>query len=930
MVEEAKTSGVDLKALKVQEETVRAATGSDQPTKRDLLGFEPYVEAIAQFLMSPGTTPPLALSIEGEWGTGKSSFMRQLEKAIQRETAELEKKGSSEEDKSADRRNRSKKRQALTVWFNPWRHDKEDSLWAAFALKFISDIRSKLSPIERLRSFIALFRLRFQWSSGWLDALRISASLLAFVFLIVSFVILLVLRGPEWLTEILELTENRALWEILLGVPTGLTGIAGVIALIAVLCKKGIDLIGNPLEINLKKHIKAPNYKEHIAFVEHFHEDFEKIVNAYSSDRRVYVFIDDLDRCEVPKAADLMQALNLMIGNNPRIIFVIGMDREKVAAGLAVKYQKLVPYLYRSSEQKNADLETLGLHYGWNFIRKFVQLPFTVPEASELKIKNFLDHLGREDKTGMPEKPLSLKLYLNPLKWLKDFVRFLRKVFQKKPTVSQGVSPETPPAKSERKEPNLELNRRHERIKLLLGSDSEHVKRITLMMAPTFNNNPRQIIQFINLFRLQAFIANETGLFDQLSGMPVKECLSLEQLGKFIVLELRWPTLMIDIGRDKELLTELQKIALGEQTKARDGTQEHWITQPGLADFLRVGCIDEQGNVDSSLRDKYSLENLDIELLLRVSPKPDPSEYITPEDKDAKRETKPKLDLELILLDHQQWLESGGKKGKQADLNGADLSKAKLRGAKLRGAKLSGANLSGVDLSGARLRGATLRGATLRGADLSGAHLIGVDLSLANFRAVNLREANLRQADLRRAKNLTVEQFSKVRTLYLAKLNQELMKQIKNKYPYLLEKPKPENLKIAVEENIAVEEAARARKGKMKEKIGVIMTIFVSRQAGKETAFINSMSLSPRDFNGRVRFGIVGRNEEFTFEELAEEIKGIRFSRGKKLFLFVLNKETRKRKDFGFDLLKDLPEGDILEKKEIYEITEHLKDIGIL
>jgi len=120
------------------------------------------------------------------------------------------------------------------------------------------------------------------------------------------------------------------------------------------------------------------------------------------------------------------------------------------------------------------------------------------------------------------------------------------------------------------------------------------------------------------------------------------------------------------------------------------------------------------------------------------------------------------------------------------------------------------------------------------------------------------------------------------------------------------------------------------RGGKMEEKVHVIMIIFVSRLAGEKEAFIGSMSLSPRDFNERVCFGIVGRDEEFTFEELAKELKGVHFDPGKKLFLFVLNKETGERKDFGFDLLKDLPEGDFLEKKEIYEITEHLKDIGVL
>ena len=60
-------------------ESVRNGGISDQSTGDDSLGFEPYVTAIAKFLLNEETKPPLTLSIEGEWGSGKSSFMKQLD-----------------------------------------------------------------------------------------------------------------------------------------------------------------------------------------------------------------------------------------------------------------------------------------------------------------------------------------------------------------------------------------------------------------------------------------------------------------------------------------------------------------------------------------------------------------------------------------------------------------------------------------------------------------------------------------------------------------------------------------------------------------------------------------------------------------------------------------------------------------------------------
>jgi hypothetical protein len=70
-----------------------------------------------------------------------------------------------------------------------------------------------------------------------------------------------------------------------------------------------------------------------------------------------------------------------------------------------------------------------------------------------------------------------------------------------------------------------------------------------------------------------------------------------------------------------------------------------------------------------------------------------------------------------------------------------------------------------------------LTSANLQGADLSGTIFNGANLSYANLEA---------------ARNLTMDQLSKVKTLYKAKLDPELEAQVKEKYPWLLEEPKKE------------------------------------------------------------------------------------------------------------------------------------------
>ena len=98
-------------------------------------------------------------------------------------------------------------------------------------------------------------------------------------------------------------------------------------------------------------------------------------------------------------------------------------------------------------------------------------------------------------------------------------------------------------------------------------------------------------------------------------------------------------------------------------------------------------------------------------------------------------------ELKAILKDHKLWIQSDGKQGKRASLQGANLA-----GVNLTEADLTEANLRGADLQNANLQNANLRGANLRGAYLYGANLRGADLQDANLQDADFSDANLRDA----------------------------------------------------------------------------------------------------------------------------------------------------------------------------------------
>lgn len=134
---------------------------------------------------------------------------------------------------------------------------------------------------------------------------------------------------------------------------------------------------------------------------------------------------------------------------------------------------------------------------------------------------------------------------------------------------------------------------------------------------------------------------------------------------------------------------------------------------------------------------------------------------------------------------------------------GADFRKAFLQGINLQGASpvsanfervnLEGANLEDADLMDASLDRTNLKDVNLSGANLEKAYLGGAYFEETNIEGANLKNANLEYAELKGAKNLTVDQLSKAKTLYMAELDPELEKELRAKgFGYLLD-DEPQN-----------------------------------------------------------------------------------------------------------------------------------------
>ena len=119
----------------------------------------------------------------------------------------------------------------------------------------------------------------------------------------------------------------------------------------------------------------------------------------------------------------------------------------------------------------------------------------------------------------------------------------------------------------------------------------------------------------------------------------------------------------------------------------------------------------------------------------------------------------------------------------------------------------------------------------------------------------------------------------------------------------------------------------------MAKTVHILFKIEYTVVKGEERAFIRLKSLSPA-IDERLKFGIVGKEEHYSFDQLREVVSKSYFKREDILYLFVVNEETGKKQNFGIRISEDWPEDLAANKITIapasYEITLYLENIGIL
>lgn len=502
-VEAATVEGITAERRERIEIAVRAL--ADSPSNVDLLGFSDYAEALADFIKNEKTEKPLTIGIDAAWGMGKTTLMHMIRDQL------------TQHEKEAHRPS------FPTVWFNAWKYDQEESLWAALALEILAQVRKQLVWWRKLLLWLMLNIKRLDWKAIARRSFKFLLYGLGLGFLVVALLILVELWSGVVLWRGTDFVEKYI----------GTVGIVGFISALYGAGKEVWGLLGGAFDLRIAQYVRTPDYRAKIGFLAEFEEDFCRVIDAVTEDGKwpLVVFIDDLDRCAPPKPAEIIEAINILLGAK-HCVFVLGMDAQAVACSIEAKYQDLCERLGDAGDPG-------GLTLGQQFLEKIVQINFRIPRADSKLIESFVDaNLGslseepaekpREEARAEAEQLIEAEQKAGkPLDEAVEVVKAAR------PDMSQETVTE---AKQE--------------VFARSFDDSEDVKRAIYEAVPYLECNPRKIKRFINVFRLRALIANRRGLLEG-------DVIRLDLLAKWMIIGMRWPGFTRSASDDEIWITSL-------------------------------------------------------------------------------------------------------------------------------------------------------------------------------------------------------------------------------------------------------------------------------------------------------------------------------------------------------------------------------------
>lgn len=253
---------------------------SDNETDIDLLDSG-HLVAVVNALVLNDTLLPTTIGVFGDWGSGKSSLIRMIEKSL------------------SDNSN------IMVLQFNGWLFEGYEDAKTALMGTILKEIEANKKLSGKAKEVFTRLVSRVNW-------MRMAAY-----------------AGKYALAYNVLGTSGVGLIAAL-DLPSMVTGLRKTY--------EGIDL--PDLEENLRKFIKDPSDEDEDQLsIQEFHDDFAKLLDE-TDVKKLVIIIDDLDRCLPNTIIDTLEAIRLFL-YTPRTVFIIAADERLVKYAVRQRFKDI-------------------------------------------------------------------------------------------------------------------------------------------------------------------------------------------------------------------------------------------------------------------------------------------------------------------------------------------------------------------------------------------------------------------------------------------------------------------------------------------------------------------------------------------------------------------------------------------------------------
>jgi KAP family P-loop domain len=415
---------------------VDSGLAGDRPAERDDLQVARYAEGFARLIHHP-QTQPITIAVHGPWGKGKSSFLRFVDdalvtwspanraawepgtksglsqrgqtpaaglSALDQMAADLDRRMAedaaqglfgneilptpgqipsaanqrliaerqglvTERGEMWDAMRRLAESDVIAAWFDAWQYEDSKQIWAGLASS-VSRRLERAMPWHRRAWARVWYTLRNR-----LPELVLSVLLPAATAVLLAVVIGALGAKPSGAGN--DLTFSGILSKTALPV--------GVVALLVLVWR--LYKVVQPVSVRVLQYTRLPDYRDQMGYQHQVLDDIKFISGQARKPRwgrnekqpRVIIFIDNLDRCGEDKIMEMLQAINLILGESDFFVF-LGIDTEMIYRAIKAHYKA------QAGQPVSDD-------FARSYLRKIIQLNFYLPPTAPAQRDAFVGSL---------------------------------------------------------------------------------------------------------------------------------------------------------------------------------------------------------------------------------------------------------------------------------------------------------------------------------------------------------------------------------------------------------------------------------------------------------------------------------------------------------------------------------------------------------